>query len=141
MDLTEVADASHSVADLLEGILDWSKIKMILSYAPINHEIDPTLFESRLKGKYPDIQIDHIIASPNASQPDKEYDVILVPCLAADTKRNRLGYGIGWYDDMLAKQKGKKIGLTYKFGLMYELPVQDHDERLDMVVTPEQVVD
>jgi len=63
-------------------------------------------------------------------------DMIIVPGLAFDKHGNRLGQGSGWYDRFLAKYpKSYKIGLCYKEQLVdYDLPVEEHDIKMDEVV-------
>ena len=50
----------------------------------------------------------------------------------------RLGYGGGYYDKYLSKNgigDVKKIGIAFSFQEVEEIPVEDHDERLDWILT------
>ncbi len=61
--------------------------------------------------------------------------LIIVPLVAFDKDRNRLGYGKGFYDRFLAAHKYKHvIGLAYSCQECDTLPVDENDVRLDMVV-------
>lgn len=78
------------------------------------------------------------ILEPKSSTPYQgEFDVILVPLLAADKKFNRLGYGKGFYDRFLSSTNATKIGLLFHEYLMNQIPVDDHDEKLDILITDE----
>ncbi len=67
-------------------------------------------------------------------------DVIIVPGVAFDKKGHRLGYGKGFYDRFLKKTKGLKIGLAYDFQVIEELPSEEHDVPLDLIITPTQII-
>lgn len=64
-------------------------------------------------------------------------DLLLVPGLLFDEKKNRLGYGGGYYDTYFAKHReGKRIGLAFAAQLSAErLPAGERDVPLDAVVT------
>lgn len=63
-------------------------------------------------------------------------DLIIVPGLAYDENNYRLGYGGGYYDEFLANQKGAlKVGAFYPFQRVNEVPVESHDQCLDVVIT------
>ncbi len=66
-------------------------------------------------------------------------DILLVPLVAYDSKFNRIGYGGGFYDRYLKKLKKIKkiitIGLAYSFQKVREIPVNDHDIKLDFIIT------
>ncbi len=71
-----------------------------------------------------------------------EPDIIIVPLLAFDRRGYRLGQGGGYYDATLADLRAKKkivaVGLAYaQQACLFNLPVEDHDQRLDWVVTPQ----
>jgi len=61
--------------------------------------------------------------------------LILVPGLAFDEKKHRLGYGKGFYDMLLEKQNIKTIGLGYKEQLFHKnLPKETHDVPLKKIL-------
>ena len=66
-------------------------------------------------------------------------DILLVPLVAFDKDRNRIGYGGGFYDRYIKKLKRKKkiltIGLAYSFQKVKKIPVTKHDIQLDFIVT------
>ncbi len=62
-------------------------------------------------------------------------DLVLVPGLAFDAHRNRIGYGRGYYDRFLAQVAAPRIGLIPDALLVEAVPVDDHDVPVDLVVT------
>ncbi len=63
------------------------------------------------------------------------YDLIIVPGLAFDKQRNRLGYGAGYYDTFLKQQeKAYKVGVAYTFQVLDQIPVEGHDVRMDRII-------
>ncbi len=69
--------------------------------------------------------------------PMDELDAVLVPGLAFDRTRNRLGLGAGYYDKTLAdcRRKPFTIGIAYAFQLVDALPTDPWDVPLDCVVS------
>lgn len=73
--------------------------------------------------------------------PQSEFDLVLVPMLAADRQKNRLGYGMGFYDRFLHGCAAVRTGLLFSELLLAEpIPVEAHDVRLDALVTEEGVL-
>jgi len=62
-------------------------------------------------------------------------EVILVPGVAFSLKHYRLGYGGGFYDRFLGKIDSFKIGIAFEMQIAANLPVEDHDQQLDLIVT------
>ena len=66
-------------------------------------------------------------------------DILLVPIVAFDNHRNRIGYGGGFYDRYINKIKKKKkimtIGLAYSFQRVKKIPVEKNDIKLDFIIT------
>ena len=67
-------------------------------------------------------------------------DIILVPLLAFDKNKNRLGYGKGFYDRFLNKyvkvrQKILSIGVAFSFQNHHNLPAENKDVKLDFIIT------
>jgi 5-formyltetrahydrofolate cyclo-ligase len=68
--------------------------------------------------------------------------LLLIPCLAIDTRRYRLGYGGGFYDRTLASMKVKPVtvGIAFDCGRVQNIGPQPHDVKLDLVVTESGVL-
>ena len=71
-------------------------------------------------------------------------DILLVPLVAFDKNLNRLGYGGGYYDRLIAKlsQKKKiiKIGLALSVQKINKVPINIHDQKLDYILTNKSIV-
>lgn len=71
-----------------------------------------------------------------------EMDIIIVPMVAGDRKKNRLGYGKGYYDRFLEKVTALKIGLLYNCQLYPDiLPTEEFDIPLDMLITESEIIE
>lgn len=66
--------------------------------------------------------------------------LIIVPAVALDSKRNRLGRGKGFYDRLLSSTTCPTIGVVCDFQLVDLVPVEPHDRPLDCVVTSDTVI-
>lgn len=66
-----------------------------------------------------------------------EIDFAAIPGTVFDVRRNRIGYGAGYYDRFLIKLKKDclKAGLAFELQIVEELPVEKHDVPLDMIIT------
>ena len=67
-------------------------------------------------------------------------DVVLVPLLAFDNNKNRLGYGKGFYDRYLnnlkkSKNKIEAIGVAFSFQNYKKIPTSKFDFQLNKVFT------
>ena len=66
-------------------------------------------------------------------------DLLLVPLVAFDNRLNRLGYGGGFYDRYIEKIKIKKkvfkVGFAFSFQELKEVPVNNYDKKLDLIIT------
>ena len=72
-------------------------------------------------------------------------DVILVPILAFDKNKYRLGYGKGFYDRYLNKylKRFKKIltvGVAFSFQRHHKLPRNQNDVKLDLIITEKDLL-
>ena len=65
--------------------------------------------------------------------------ILIVPLVAFDKNLNRIGYGGGFYDRYIKKQKKSKkiitIGLAYPFQRVKKIPIDKYDIRLDFILT------
>ena len=67
-------------------------------------------------------------------------DVMFCPLLGFTSSGGRIGYGAGFYDRWLAEHRpARAIGLAWDCQLEESLPVEPHDQPLDLVVTQSRV--
>lgn len=63
-------------------------------------------------------------------------DVAIVPGMAFDMSGNRLGRGKGYYDRLLSRlSNAELIGVCFDFQLLPEIPTEEHDIKMDRVIT------
>ena len=62
-------------------------------------------------------------------------DFIVVPGVAFDNQKNRLGRGKAYYDKLLKDTKAFKVGVCFEFQLLDSVPVNSFDIKMDLVVT------
>lgn len=63
-------------------------------------------------------------------------DLAVIPGMAFDPLGNRMGRGKGYYDRLLPSLKrAYKIGVCFPFQMMESIPHDEHDVRMDDVVT------
>jgi len=63
-------------------------------------------------------------------------DVALIPILAFDTHKYRLGYGKGYYDRYLKKFKNiLTVGVAFSFQKYHKLPIDKNDVMLNYILT------
>lgn len=68
--------------------------------------------------------------------------VILLPGVAFDARGGRLGYGGGFYDVYLAHARGVlRVGVCFELQVVDEVPMEPHDQGVDLVVTEERVIE
>ena len=141
--------------------LNLFKNKKIGGYFPINYEIDSLKILKQLENSGFQISLpitreenkmdffewsheDPLLISkigiPEPCSKKKVYpDIILVPLVAFNRYKFRLGYGGGYYDRYIQKIKKIKktltIGMAFSFQEVNKLPINKHDEKLDFIFT------
>lgn len=83
---------------------------------------------------------------------EKILDLIIVPAVAFDYSKNRIGFGGGYYDTFLSRillndqNNGKNrnkplvIGVCYDFQLIDYIPSEVHDIKMDCIITEKNIV-
>ncbi|MBX2822555.1 MAG: 5-formyltetrahydrofolate cyclo-ligase [Rhodothermaceae bacterium] len=72
--------------------------------------------------------------------PIASFDLVIVPALAVDLLGIRLGYGKGYYDELLTEVACPTICPVFNAFLKDRLPSESHDIPVDIVVTEETVI-
>lgn len=150
----------HLLKEILSKF-DLSKKKTIGAYFPISYEIDCFEILKKLEKDGYKISLSAItnknqmdffqwsfkdplyvgkMGIPEPIQIKKIYpDILLVPLVAFDKHKNRLGYGGGYYDRYIEKvSKIKKlltIGIAFSFQEVNKLPINYNDKKLNFILT------
>jgi 5-formyltetrahydrofolate cyclo-ligase len=104
-----------------------------------NYELDLGLISSSqdlVKNKW------GILEPKLVFNPDIEPDVIIVPMLAADLSKNRIGYGAGYYDRFLNRFRDSySIGIVPQSFIFKKLPTDIYDIPLDIILTESSIIE
>lgn len=70
-------------------------------------------------------------------------DLIIMPGVAFDKMKNRIGYGGGYYDRFLINKniKAHKIALAYDFQILENIKVEEHDIKVDKIITERRIIE
>ncbi|MCC6599579.1 MAG: 5-formyltetrahydrofolate cyclo-ligase [Crocinitomicaceae bacterium] len=159
MDAAKKSVADQKICSLLEEKIRFSGVKVIHTYLPMDAEINLfPLIEKLLIDEFTVIcpkvlrqrklenrvlrsfeELEEGIYGTRHPMGDSAYlgtiDFFIVPGLAFDLQGNRIGYGAGYYDVMLADfPSAHKCGVGYSFQLFNVIPAEPHDIKLDDVV-------
>jgi 5-formyltetrahydrofolate cyclo-ligase len=85
------------------------------------------------------------ILEPKASSIQKtsisSIDLIIVPGIVFDIKKNRIGHGKGYYDKLLfGNETIPTVGLAFECQIVDLINNEDHDVKLDMIITEERII-
>ena len=163
----DVASASAALCQRLAGWLSEQAANQILTYLAFRNEPDlgllfdllphirwivPRIPKDTIEGRRMTIHpynptrlIRHHFGmlEPAADLPVLDpttLDLILVPGVAFDRHGGRLGFGGGYYDRFLLTTAALRVGIAYDNCLADALPCDEHDQRMDWVVTPTQEI-
>ena len=74
--------------------------------------------------------------------PVDQVDAFVVPGIAFDASGNRLGWGAGYYDRLLADRRPEApvIALAYECQIVRAIPPEGHDIAVSVIVTEQRVI-
>ncbi len=155
------------IANHIQKICLKHKIKKLGIYYPINYEINILFVINKIRIKklktcLPVIEKNNNmsfkewkiqepftvnrfgILEPNNKNKKIKPQMILVPLVAFDNNKNRLGYGKGFYDNFLSKVSKIKnvtsIGIAFSFQRANKIPEDKHDKKMDFILTEKSIV-
>lgn len=72
-----------------------------------------------------------------------EIDFFVVPGLAFDVHKNRMGYGAGFHDVMLKKLRDdcETVAVCFDFQVFEQIPVKEYDVRVKKIMTELRTID
>lgn len=65
----------------------------------------------------------------------EKIDLMIIPGVAFDKEKNRLGRGRGFYDRLLKTVNATKIGVCFDFQIVEQVPTEDFDVKMDVVIS------
>lgn len=74
------------------------------------------------------------IPEPKIRTPETDFDAVIVPLVAFDGNKNRLGKGKGYYDRFLSDSKARKIGVAFREQKAEFVPTEKTDVKLDEIL-------
>jgi 5-formyltetrahydrofolate cyclo-ligase len=156
-------ESPAQLADIFLRHIRLEKDAVVASYCAVRDEMDPAALNEALRAKKHKIALpvitgkrkplifrlyepgDRLLANPlsilepSSSAQGVEPDVLLIPLLAFDRERNRLGYGGGYYDRTIKELRARKpilaFGIAYACQEVAEIPTGPNDIPLDRIVT------
>lgn len=160
-------EKNHALMERLKHFVSHSGRQAIHTFLPIKRNNEPdittllpwlwqkgirvvvskTNFDTREMAHY-QMELDTALQYTNFGIPEPEeakpaeiegVDSILVPLVTADRQGNRVGYGGGFYDQLMQKTKATKVGLCLS-PLLDKIQQSDPwDVPLDIIITPYQL--
>lgn len=127
---------------LIERMLSEKK-KVVIPYTDT---VNTVIIPSELKSTDDDLvlskfgYLEPVLEKIRPVEPE-EFDLVVVPGVVFDRKLNRIGFGKGYYDRILAKLKksAKAVAVAYDFQVLNEVPSEDYDVKMDMIITEKNI--
>ncbi|MDX9697183.1 MAG: 5-formyltetrahydrofolate cyclo-ligase [Bacteroidales bacterium] len=150
---------SIKIFETLEKLPEFAKSRIVMAYWSMDDEVNTHDFilkwypEKRfvlpsVKGdelelrEFTGTQSMSAGSSFGISEPIKLYtdsveniDLVVVPGVAFDNNKNRLGRGKAYYDKLLKGTKAFKVGVCFDFQFVEHVPTNEFDVKMDCVVT------
>ncbi len=161
---TQLIDKSTAVIKNLESLVQFRRAKIIMAYWSMSDEVHTHEFVERWhKTKtilLPVIDGDNLLiknfTGVENMVPDKRFgipepsgkpfteldtiDLIVVPGVAFDRNKNRLGRGKAFYDRLLKSSTAPKAGICFDFQLFDTVPIDKYDIGMDIIISESEIV-
>ena len=154
----ELLQTSLPATQKIEANNQYRNANIVMLYHPLWDEVDvrPLFDRALASGKrviLPTVKGDDIIPveittetewvvgdfdilEPVAEPYDGSIDLVVVPGVAFDNNKNRLGRGKGYYDRFLVKHPNAyRLGVCFQFQMVAEVPTEPFDFPMDEVIT------
>lgn len=164
----EVLQKSSQIINQLTDLAQFRKAKGIHTYVSMSsrnevhtHSLIQKCLNTGIKVSVPKMEPEgklsqSLVSSFNDLKPNKwgvletetdssydslDMDLIIVPMVAGDRLKNRLGYGMGYYDRFLNGTAAVKIGLLFDCQMYQKtLPTEEFDIPLDILITESEIL-
>lgn len=160
----EIEKNSDIIKDRLFSLPEYKKAKKILYYASFGSEVGthemikesletkkvvlPKFTEDGLElsgiDSFEDLEIGtYDILEPRELKKieEEKIDLIIVPGIAFDKRRHRIGFGQGHYDRLLKDfPKVEKIALAFNMQIVDKVPNEEWDIQVDKIITEKGII-
>ncbi len=161
---SQVLDLSAHIAHSLFELPEYNRATDICSYISYNNEVmtqdiiknswqlGKNVASPRVTGKdmefiyynsYDDLEVGaYNIMEPVGNRVfDLEEGLVIMPGVAFDENKNRIGYGGGFYDRYLEKHPNCiKIAIAYEFQIIPEIEYEPFDIKPDIIITDRRII-
>ena len=159
MSNSEVREKSDQICKRIISIELFQNAEKILAYAPLGNEVDirlvieegwkqnkhiafPKVFGDTMKyfeiSDFSELEEGTFhVMEPKEDHPiDWSDALVLVPGVAFDRKKNRMGYGKGYYDRFFEGKSGCiELGVAYELQVAEQLTTEENDLPMSYLVT------
>ena len=159
-------EKSQIITDKIKNIEEYKNAKIIALYKSLNSEVDTEILikYSINHGKIvvlPKVENDELkfykiendyeklnrsdfgIEEPYGEEDkyiEKEkIDLVIIPGVAFDLDKNRLGFGKGYYDRFLSNTNLKTIGIFFEEQKHEKIPTEKYDIKMRKIVTDKNI--
>ncbi|WP_112663865.1 5-formyltetrahydrofolate cyclo-ligase [Microvirga flavescens] len=159
-------EASHRIAERALALPELQGLNPVGAYWPIRSEVDPRPLIEGLIARGQEVALPQMVHphlsfrlwrpgdvlmsgsfgvhEPGPDAPEVFPTVLLMPLAAFDHTGGRIGYGKGYYDRAIAMLEGHHplltIGLAFGAQGIAQVPAEDHDRSLDIIVTENETI-
>ena len=96
------------------------------------YKINPTIDEKFFKSNF---RIEEPLGEKEKLIDNKFIDLVIVPGICFDLRKNRLGFGKGYYDRFLKEKEFKTIGICFDEQIVEKVPIDSNDMKVKEIIT------
>ncbi|WP_445502447.1 5-formyltetrahydrofolate cyclo-ligase [Microvirga sp. G4-2] len=159
-------EAALAVTERALGFSGLRDVTPVGAYWPIRSEVDPRPLMEALLERGQDVALSQVlhphlswrlwqpgdvlvkggfgVREPGPDAPEVFPKCLLVPLVAFDRRGGRIGYGKGHFDRAIAALEKQHpvltIGLAYAVQEIEQVPVEEHDRLLDVIITETELI-
>ncbi len=155
----EVYSASLEIMNFLSKDENFVEAKSVMAYIPIRNEVNPLVKMDIYKGKIlsvpkminndiiPCLYKEILIKSQFGIKEPKDcegvdIDLCIVPGVCFDKHLHRIGFGSGFYDRFLSKNRHVfSIGICYDFQIVDSIEPDIYDVKLNKIISENYVIE
>jgi len=150
---------SREILDQIEVLPQFVESHCIMAYWSMNDEVfthdfvqkwspKKTMILPVVKGDQLELSeyrgVDELVAGDKFGIPEpkgkpfenkEQIELVIVPGVAFDKHFNRMGRGKAYYDQLLTDLKAFKLGVCFHFQLLEEVPYDELDVKMDLVLS------